>query len=665
MKPANNKHKIPNSEAKPDRTQVRGGWCLKIHWCLGFGLWCLAFPAQAVLFRLPLASNTTTHYYYDHGSTTDWKCGNETYSGHRGTDFSGGPRGKAIYAGAVGTLHSKIDGFGDGSWGSTDGGGFGNHVRVSHSGGFLSIYAHMTAGSVTSKSTGSAIACGEQIGGVGTSGNSTGLHLHFEVRVNNVADDPYQGACGGPLTYWVNQNNGNPVTTCEGAGGTDGATFVSENYPDGSVLSPGQGFTKQFVLKNSGTTTWTANGTNGYTLKHTSDSPTSPNLGAALHTVLSNNVAAGVNYTFNLPLIAPTTPGTYQANFKMKNSSGAEFGDPVWANIVVQIPPAPPAPTALAATSITSGGFNANWTSANGATGYRLDVSTNVTFSSFVSGYQNLDVGNVTNRMVSGLTAGRAYYYRLRAYNAGGNSTNSGVVTATTIAASPCFAILDSGFEGGFTLAGGGNIANQWTEWEAEPGVVVGYDETGVTHGGGHSQRLRVWGGAGGTSGGVYQRIPVSAGIPFSISVWMFADDTMTACSLGVDPAGGTNAASGVFWSSPSTNVAWVQRTLTGTTLADYLTVYLRVTSSDSNKRNGYFDDAEPGAKPLQLQVQRSGNGLTLGWPECPGASLQQATNLTTPTWTAVTNQATVAGGQKTISLTPAGSAGYFRLIQD
>ena len=300
---------------------------------------------RATAFRLPLAANTTTHYYFDHGGVTDWKCGGETYSGHRGTDFSGGPRGKPIYAGAVGTLYYRIDGYGDGYYGDySDGGGFGNHVILTHANGFHTIYGHMTYGSVTTKSVGSSIACSEQIGGVGTSGNSTGLHLHFQTDINgslseSAADDPYMGTCGGPLTYWVNQNGGNPVTTCDGASApVDGCTFVSENYPDGSVLSPGQSFTKQFTVRNSGNTTWVANGPNGYTFNHIGDVPSSPNLGAPFQTIPSGNVAPGANYTFSVPLTAPTTTGNYEADFQMNNSAGAYFGDQMWVKITVSQP---------------------------------------------------------------------------------------------------------------------------------------------------------------------------------------------------------------------------------------------------------------------------------------------------------------------------------------
>jgi Peptidase family M23/Fibronectin type III domain len=194
-------------------------WVLCAVWTLG-----MSPAANATKFRLPLAADTAVHFYYDHDSSTavrDWRCGTETYDGHRGTDFSGGPRGTAIFAAAGGTLYYKIDGFGDGFEGSTDGGGFGNHVVLDHGSGLLSYYGHMTLGSVTTTAVGANVMCSDQVGGVGTSGSSTGLHLHFEPRLNGVGFDPFAGSCSPTQTsWWVNQGTGSPATACESSGST-------------------------------------------------------------------------------------------------------------------------------------------------------------------------------------------------------------------------------------------------------------------------------------------------------------------------------------------------------------------------------------------------------------------------------------------------------------
>src|ERR1041385_5588195 len=64
--------------------------------------------------------------------------------------------------------------------------------------------------------------------------------------------------------------------------------------------------------------------------------------------------------------------------------------------------------------------FIASWPKVSGAIGYRLDVSTSASFDSYIDGYRDLDVGNVTGHPVTGLDQGTTYYYQARAYGAAG-----------------------------------------------------------------------------------------------------------------------------------------------------------------------------------------------------------------------------------------------------
>ena len=98
-----------------------------------------------------------------------------------------------------------------------------------------------------------------------------------------------------------------------------------------------------------------------------------------------------------------------------------------------ELPAAPDAPTAVAASQISETSFNANWGATTGADGYYLDIATDETFTSIVTGYDNKDVGNVTTFSVNAnITNNTPYYYRIRAYNLGGNSASSNTISLTT-----------------------------------------------------------------------------------------------------------------------------------------------------------------------------------------------------------------------------------------
>ena len=97
---------------------------------------------------------------------------------------------------------------------------------------------------------------------------------------------------------------------------------------------------------------------------------------------------------------------------------------------------APVSVTSQAAATITDSSFTANWDSVAGATSYNIDVSTDTNFTNLVSGYNNLDVGNVTSYAVSGLSTSTTYYYRVRAVNGSGVGFSSDKITVTTTGSS-------------------------------------------------------------------------------------------------------------------------------------------------------------------------------------------------------------------------------------
>lgn len=94
---------------------------------------------------------------------------------HKGLDIAA-PRGQPVYAAAKGVVET-----------ATYRGGFGNVVIIEHGYGYRTLYAHLSRFKVEA---GDEVEKGDVIGGIGSTGFSTGPHLHYEVHKNGVAEDP-------------------------------------------------------------------------------------------------------------------------------------------------------------------------------------------------------------------------------------------------------------------------------------------------------------------------------------------------------------------------------------------------------------------------------------------------------------------------------------------
>lgn len=114
----------------------------------------------------------TTLFGYD-----SWRNGQ-----HSGIDIGdGGINGTNIYASKSGTVITAKDSY-------IPGYSYGKYVVIDHGDGYSTLYGHCSAIYVT---VGQQVQQGDVIAAVGNTGWSTGPHLHFEVRVNGIAQDPF------------------------------------------------------------------------------------------------------------------------------------------------------------------------------------------------------------------------------------------------------------------------------------------------------------------------------------------------------------------------------------------------------------------------------------------------------------------------------------------
>jgi murein DD-endopeptidase MepM/ murein hydrolase activator NlpD len=179
---------------------------------------------QAIELGLPIdcdvGRNCVIQQYVDHDPSwkaQDYRCGTLTYDGHNGTDFrlpnlAARRAGVNVLAAADGQILRTRDGMPDalvrsGEVSSVGDRECGNGVVILHDEGWETQYCHLAQGSVLVR-PGDRVTAGRPIGRVGLSGKTQFPHLHFTVRHQGHAVDPFafrmtKGTCGGGTSLWT------------------------------------------------------------------------------------------------------------------------------------------------------------------------------------------------------------------------------------------------------------------------------------------------------------------------------------------------------------------------------------------------------------------------------------------------------------------------------
>jgi len=166
-------------------------------------------------FGWPVPANTvvsalfgyTTWYGSNHGGIDIWAVDNTgnltaSFSYVKTVDIVAAQKGKVVTA--------FNGGCADGNRVSQScGGGYGNYVKIQHDNNYATIYAHLSPGTIA-VSVGQEVVAGQYLGKMGSSGNSSGTHLHYEIQFDGNRLDPLAFYEVEPYNYpvpYASRNN--------------------------------------------------------------------------------------------------------------------------------------------------------------------------------------------------------------------------------------------------------------------------------------------------------------------------------------------------------------------------------------------------------------------------------------------------------------------------
>jgi cystine transport system substrate-binding protein len=156
----------------------------------------------------------------------------------------------------------------------------------------------------------------------------------------------YLGTSGGDIApIPTSTPNPFPVIDPTPAACIDGMAYVADlnlndnNMKSPPLMAPGQSFIKGWRVRNSGTCTWTT----AYRFDYAGGNSDPARMNGQPQ-AMGRNIAPGEVVDFQVPLVAPLQPGTYQGFWQMRNAQGRAFGTRVWVGITVPNPTQPTQP---------------------------------------------------------------------------------------------------------------------------------------------------------------------------------------------------------------------------------------------------------------------------------------------------------------------------------
>ncbi|GEM_PF-2411224 len=145
----------------------------------------------------------------------------------------------------------------------------------------------------------------------------------------------------------------------------------------------------------------------------------------------------GGYYNFAVPGTTHSVTGLFAGSRYYYRLRGADEGGTGDYSLTATVWTEPEVPHTLAASDNFTNSFAANWLAAYGATNYLLFVASDSEFNNLLPGYNPKNAGVTTSFYVAGLDSGTEYFYRLKAQNPGGTTTNSHTVSAWTVPLPP------------------------------------------------------------------------------------------------------------------------------------------------------------------------------------------------------------------------------------